>query len=240
METDDFYDVIDATWPAKSKDRSGPWTLREGSGGGKRVSAATTVEDVDESDIAAAEATMKTQRQTPLFSIREGQEELDRILKERGYRKIDLSIVLAMSVAELSEKPIPPVTAFPIWPGMAIQDEIWDAGGIGPERRAVMERAETAKTTVFGRTKGRAAGTLFAACHQKTAMIHAVEVLPEMRRNGLARDMAIATAHWALSQGADTLATIATSENSAAQALYRSLGMSEVARYHYRAYPSTG
>ena len=33
--------AMDATWPAAAMHRAGPWMLRNGAGGGKRVSAAT-------------------------------------------------------------------------------------------------------------------------------------------------------------------------------------------------------
>ena len=34
----DWFATIDGTWPAAAYHRLGPWTLREGRGGGSRVS----------------------------------------------------------------------------------------------------------------------------------------------------------------------------------------------------------
>jgi hypothetical protein len=39
-----LFDVIDATWPAAQMLRDGAFVLRNGQGGGKRVSAASLVE----------------------------------------------------------------------------------------------------------------------------------------------------------------------------------------------------
>ena len=54
----DWFATIDGTWPAAAYHRLGPWTLREGRGGGSRVSAATCDVPVSAADIAAAEAAM--------------------------------------------------------------------------------------------------------------------------------------------------------------------------------------
>ena len=53
-ESTKLYEVLDATWPAASMARVGPWTIREGAGGGKRVSAATAETAWTDGDIAEA------------------------------------------------------------------------------------------------------------------------------------------------------------------------------------------
>jgi GNAT superfamily N-acetyltransferase len=65
-------------------------------------------------------------------------------------------------------------------------------------------------------------------------MIHAVEVRPSLRRRGAGRQILAAAAQWAAEQGADRLALAVTQANSAARALYASLGMQPVGEYHYR------
>jgi ribosomal protein S18 acetylase RimI-like enzyme len=74
----------------------------------------------------------------------------------------------------------------------------------------------------------------FVALHGQTAVIHAVEVRPALRRNGAARQMLRAAAHWAAEMGADRLALAVTEANLPARALYASLGMQPVGQYHYR------
>ena len=51
----DLYDVVDTTWPAAATHAIGCFTLRDGQGGGKRVSAATLVHDLVVDDIAASD-----------------------------------------------------------------------------------------------------------------------------------------------------------------------------------------
>ena len=72
-----LYDVSEGTWPPARSWVQGPWTLRDGAGGGKRVSAATALGNVTDGDIAQAEAEMRGIGQHPLFMIREGEGVLD-------------------------------------------------------------------------------------------------------------------------------------------------------------------
>ena len=65
-------------------------------------------------------------------------------------------------------------------------------------------------------------------------MIHALEVLPHQRRQGVAGRIMRAAAIWAEEQGAHTISLIVTQANAGAGALYASLGMSLVGQYHYR------
>ncbi len=67
----------------------GPWTIRDGQGGGKRVSAATAHSAVNDDDIAQAEVAMLDLGQTPLFMIRDGDAALDKLLETRGYSVVD-------------------------------------------------------------------------------------------------------------------------------------------------------
>lgn len=229
----DLPGVMDATWPAAALHRAGPWLLREGRGGGKRVSAASAEAQWQPSDIALAEAAQAELGQPPLFVLRAGDEALDAELEARGYRIIDPVIAYAAPVAQLTAVPVPPIRVFPIWPPLAIQTEIWAEGGIGPERLAVMARTAD-RTSLLGRINDRAAGSAFVALHGDTAMLHALHVLPEQQRHGLGAHMTRAAAFWARDRGAVNLSLVVTRENAPARALYASLGMQIVGQYHYR------
>ena len=84
-----LYDVCDATWPPVRFIPQGPWTLREGQGGGKRVSAASANGPVTEADIDAAIAGLAELNQKPLFQVRDGDDALDAMLEARGFVVID-------------------------------------------------------------------------------------------------------------------------------------------------------
>lgn len=226
--------LIDGTWPAARFLSAGPFTLREGQGGGSRVSAATAEGPVTEADIDAAEAGMRALGQVPIFMLREGENDLDARLAARGYEMFDPVNAWACPVAQLTGIPLPPVTIFPIWPPLAIMREIWAAGGIGPARLAVMDRARGPKTALLARFNEKPGGVAFVAIHEGTAMLHALEILPHQRRQGLGKWMMRGAAFWAADHGAHTLSVVCTRANAGANALYSSLGMKIVGQYHYR------
>ncbi|MEX5727508.1 GNAT superfamily N-acetyltransferase [Rhodovulum iodosum] len=234
MTETDWFAAIEATWPPAARQEVGPITVRDGQGGGKRVSAATVQGRVTEADLARAEDAMRALGQTPLYQIRGAQRPLDHALAARGYVRIDPVVVLAAPVAMLATAPPPPVSAFTMWPPLRIMEDIWAEGGIGPARLAVMGRVVGPKTALLGRQNDRAAGVAFAACHGPVALCHALEVAPAHRRQGVAGNLMRATALWAADAGAGILAALVTEENAAARALYASLGMAVVENYHYR------
>lgn len=229
-----IYAVCEHTWPAARVWQHKGWTLRDGAAGGKRVSAATL--GAPGADIATAEAAMRDMGQQPLFMLREGEEDLDGELAARGYALVDPVQAYACPVAHLTARPIPPVTAFTIWEPLAIMVEIWAKGGIGPARLAVMDRAHS-KTAIFARWNEQPAGVAFAALHDGICMVHAVEVLPHQRQQGVAGWIMRRAAFWAAEQGAQMMTVLCTSDNNGANALYHSLGMTRVATYHYRQMP---
>jgi GNAT superfamily N-acetyltransferase len=222
-------EVMEATWPPASHRRLGPFTLRDGAGGGKRVSAASCEAEFTEADLEAAEAAMAE----PLLLIREGDRSLDAALERRGWRVVDPVVAYAAPVAALTAD-LPPLAAFPHWPPLEIARSVWAEGGIGPDRIAVMDRVAGPKAALLGRIDDRSAGVAFIACHKEQAMVHALEVRESHRRQGLGRNLVHAAANWAAEQGATRLSLVVTRQNVAARALYARLGMSVVGQYHYR------
>lgn len=234
MTPQELYAVTEATWPPATATRMGPWTIRFGAGGGKRVSAATAEAPFGETEIDLAEEAMLGLGQPRLFMIRDGDDALDAALEARGYRVIDPVVAYAMPLSALPSEPLPRLACFDIWPPLAVQRDLWAEGGIGPERVAVMDRITGPKTAIFGRTEDRPAGTAVIAVDKKVAMIHAIEVSPSLRRRQVGRNMLRHAGAWAQDQGAETLSLLVTRANEGANALYSSLGMRIVGRYHYR------
>jgi len=165
LTAEQLYTACEATWPPASSVIIDGWTLRDGAGGGKRVSAATLAREG--ADPAAAEFIMDASGEDPLFMIRQGDGALDSQLALRGYEIIDPVVMYQCPVAQLTDKPIPKVTTFAVWEPLAIMEEIWAQGGIGPARLAVMHRAEV-KTGIFGRVNDIPAGVAFAGLHDCT------------------------------------------------------------------------
>jgi GNAT superfamily N-acetyltransferase len=229
-----LYDVCEGTWPPARAWAEGVWTLRDGAG--KRVSAATAIGDVTDSDIPAAEAAMRGMGQRSLFMIRAGDEALDAMLDARVYGLIDEVQLYVAPVEMLMDVPIPRVTCFTIWEPLAIMTEIWATDGIGPDRLAVMERAKI-KTGIFARWNEKPGGVAFAGVHESIAMVHGVVTLAHQRKQGVAQWMMRAAAFWAAKQGATHISVLCVSENKPANSLYTKLGFTPVGTYHYRQSP---
>ena len=234
LSADQAFAALEATWPAAEVEATGPWLIRTGLGGGKRVSAASVMGAFDVSDLEQAEAAMQALGQPHLFALRPGDEALDKALAARGYGIVDPTLIHAIEVGELTTEPLPRVAAFQIWRPLAIINDIWVQGGIGPARQAVMQRANGAKTAILARHSDQPAGAAFVAIHENVAMIHAIEVVGDLRRQGVGRNILRAAAFWAQDHGATHLALAVTRANAGANALYASVGFTLVGHYHYR------
>lgn len=223
--------ALEATWPAAARHRVGPWTIREGRGGGSRVSAATADGPWRGDDIAEAEDAMADLGQRALFMVRADEGALDAALAARGYAVLDpvnLYLARAGTVAG------PLHRTYRIWPPIAAQADIWRGAGIGPDRLAVMDRAGGPKTAILGRIDEDPAGVAFVAVHGAIAMLHALEVAGGHRRRGLGSGMLGACGAWAAEHGAIWLALAVTVTNDGANALYLRAGMRVAGGYHYR------
>jgi ribosomal protein S18 acetylase RimI-like enzyme len=220
--------LMEATWPPVRAWVQGAVTFRDGAGGGKRVSAASCDGAFTEADLAALQAMADA-----LVLIRATDQALDQHLQALGWRVVDPVVAYAAPVATLTAD-LPPLAAFPHWPPLAVAATIWDEGGIGPARLAVMDRVTGPKTALLARHEDRPAGTAFVACNGADAMLHALEVRPALRRQGLGRTLLHAAANWAAAQGAQRLSLVVTEQNAAARALYTRIGMQVVGQYHYR------
>jgi len=229
-----LYAAIDATWAPAAITREGPWTIREGRGGGQRVCAATAAGAVRAADLPTAEAAMRALGQTPLFMIRHGEAALDAMLAARGYVVVDPVNIRLGRLAPLIAAPLPLARVFPGWEPLAIQREIWVEGGIGPGRIAVMERVRAPKTSILGRLGQAPAATAFVALHEGVAMMHALTVRERHRRRGMAALMCRQAAFWAAVRGGTHLAALCTRANVGSNALCASLGLEVVGHYHYR------
>ncbi|MEM8848558.1 MAG: GNAT family N-acetyltransferase [Pseudomonadota bacterium] len=231
----DWQAIIDACWPAERTWTDGPWTHRATPGAGGRVNA---ISGDAPDQIDRAEATARDTGRRASFVIWPGQDALDTALAARGYTIEDAVHLYTIDTAALTADPLPHATGFTIWPPLQIMRDIWNAGGIGPERQAVMARAAR-PCAAMARVDDRAAGVGFVAAQDGTALLSAVEVLEHHRRKGVSALILRAAAHWALAQGCGRVALVTTRDNLAANAAYSSHGMAIVEGYHYRRAPQT-
>jgi hypothetical protein len=224
--------AMDATWPPAEFRQTGPWLLRRGAGGGQRVSAASTEDQ--SAALGPAEKTMRDWGQPLLFRVTPDQAQLDERLAGAGYAVKDPVALYAAPVADLADGRDETVKVFRVTAPLAMVDEIWTRGGIGPGRRAVMARPTGPRMTLLARADDRPVGVAFVAIDGDIAMIHAIEVAPEHRRKGGGAILFHGAASFAAEHGADWLTLAVTEANAPARALYEKLGMTLAGRYHYR------
>lgn len=215
MTDGDWFEAVDATWPAAQFHHHDGWIIREGLGGGKRVSAAS-----GSGDIELAERAQKSLGQDLLFMIRPQDGDLDAQLAARGYEIIDPVVILAKTLPSTGNSNSTTQGA------TQASVDIWEKGGIGPERRAVMDRAKGPKTIVQ-----MTGGCAFVSCHKDVAMIHALEVDQDHRRKGIGRTLEQAASEWS---PVPTIAALTVETNTASRGLFTAAGYKEVSKYHYR------
>ena len=225
--------LISKTWPAESILHTPPVTLRFGVGG-QRASAATVDSPITPEQLRAAEDAMK-ERGEFLFRIRHRQDDLDRLLSDQGYARRDPTNILLGPTSEILSTGRASVTAFAIWPPLGIMKNIWTENDVDEHRQAIMERAPHPKVAILGRGNAKPGGVAFASADTGIAMIHAVAVQKDLRRQKIAQSMMVAIAEWANSNDIPWIATLCTENNTIARRLYQSLGMKIVGQYHYRA-----
>ncbi|MFK5996901.1 MAG: GNAT family N-acetyltransferase [Rhodobacterales bacterium] len=227
-----LFATIDATWAPFAFHQHKGWLIREGAGGGQRVSAATVLPGAQNNpDIGSAADKMRSMGQKALFMVRSSDGDLDAKLSELGYKIVDPVTILITPTDNLlntAPKQHHSVTALKAPDTTA--KSVWGNGGIDRPRLNVMARVKTAKTTISAGNMGVA----FAACHKGIAMVHAVEVSKNHRRKGVANALMLGAAHWAKQQECAWLAVLTVRANTPACALYDRLKMKEAAAYHYR------
>ncbi|WP_405403208.1 GNAT family N-acetyltransferase [Paracoccus sp. Ld10] len=229
----DLVAAFEATWPPAESVRCGGFLVGRGAGAGGRVSSAIAVGPWAHDDIDAACARHASWGQPPLFRAWGDEADLIAALTARGLTAHTPTLIMAAPLSALTDRPVPPVTAFAIWPPLAIQRQIWVAGNIDAARQGVMERVSQPKAALLGRISDRAAGAGFVALHDRVAMVHAIEVLPAFRRQGLAGWMMRQAAHWAQDLGATRAGLAVSRANTAAQATYASIGFAVAGSYAY-------
>lgn len=228
--TADHFAVIDATWPAARSVMAGGFRVREGLGGGSRVSSASLEVPFSGCDIDVAIRAQESLGQEAKFMLRPDDLALDAALAARGFEIFDPVIIYDMALADVPE----PAGVTAQWPPEPEASALWDEGHIGAERRLVMERAASPKVALMGRIDAQPAAAAFVGLHGDIAMLHALVTLPRFRRRGLGRKMMEGVMQWARAQGASRLSLVVTEANEAANRLYAGLGMAPVTRYHYR------
>ncbi|HRO13940.1 MAG TPA: GNAT family N-acetyltransferase [Paracoccus sp. (in: a-proteobacteria)] len=222
-----------ATWPAAEYAEAGGFRVGRGMGAGGRVGSGRAAGPWSDADIDRIVRIQRNWGEPPLIAVDDDDAALAATLKARGWLRHRPTLVMQAQVSALTDREIPPVTAMDLWPPLAIQRDIWADQGIDAARQAVMERTPGPKAAILGRVQDRAGGAAFAAVHGPIAMVHAVAVLPPLRRMGLAGWMVRRAATFAANQGAARLVLTVRQSNEGALALYAGLGFIPCGGYSY-------
>jgi GNAT superfamily N-acetyltransferase len=230
-----LFDAVDATWAPLAFHNHEGWLIREGAGGGQRVSAATLLAGTKNAKVSSAANKMLSIGQNPLFMIKESDLDLDAELEAMDYAVVDPVAILTAPTDSLLQRQ--PMLAHHIDSLIAPDNaatKIWANGGIDQNRLNVMQRVKCPKTILSAGDMGVA----FAAAHADIAMVHAVEVANNHRRKGIANALMFEAFRWAKDQNCNWVSVLTVRKNLAANKLYEALGMTEAAAYHYRSYVS--
>lgn len=227
----DLFQALDATWPPYAFHNYKGWLIREGAGGGQRVSAATLLQNTQHYEISAAEEKMDSIGKNPLFMIHSPHDNLDRKLQTKGYNIVDPVAILVSPIKNLLSHPSTNINQILRLdkPNTSAKN-IWKAGGIDQARLNIMARVTVPKTILAADDMGVA----FAAAYDGIAMVHAVEVAKDHRRKGVANSLMHEAIQFANDQNCQWLAVLTVRANKPANSLYEALGMVEAASYHYR------
>ncbi|MFV0294150.1 MAG: GNAT family N-acetyltransferase [Paracoccus sp. (in: a-proteobacteria)] len=226
--------ALEASWPAAKYAMAGTFHAGCAQDGGMRVNSARPVTpNWIEDDIQQVEAIQARWNQPPTIQVSADDRRLAELLNASGWQARTPTLIMSAPVTALTDRQVPPVTSFALWPPLAIQRELWAELGIGPARQAIIERVSLPKAAILGRVDDRAAGVAFIAACDKLAVLHALEIVPNLRRKGLAGWIIRKAAFWAGTHGCKALCLAVTRDNSPAITLYRGLGFTETGGYSY-------
>jgi GNAT superfamily N-acetyltransferase len=231
----ELFDALDATWAPMALHNHAGWIIREGAGGGQRVSAATHLPNAQDAKVSDAVNKMTSLGQTPLFMIRSFDVGLDAELQALGYGVVDpVAILIAPTETLHDRRPLQTHHINRLEAPGTKAINIWAAGGVDQNRVNIMDRVKGSKTILSVDRMGVA----FAAAYNDIAMVHAVEVASKHRRKGVANALMYAACQWAHDQNCNWVAVLTVRDNMPAKTLYENLRMTEAAAYHYRIRPS--
>ncbi|MEL6768223.1 MAG: GNAT family N-acetyltransferase [Pseudomonadota bacterium] len=251
-----FAKASDATWPGERVAWIGGWKLRFTEGAGSRAASAWAAAPEPPLGGAALDARIREVADRyraaglrPRFQIWAGDDALDAALDGQGWERYDPSLLLARPATPPLE--MPAVDAETMREGreamavivrtpLAILDEVWREGGVGPARRGVLDRAPQPKAYILGRVGMRPSGAVAMTLDGEVALTQALWVSPEARGAGLGRVLMTAASRFAAEAGATVLAHAVIEENATAIAIYERLGYQAFGRYHYRRAPEKG
>ncbi|QTE28711.1 GNAT family N-acetyltransferase [Pengzhenrongella sicca] len=238
-----------ALWrPVEVRDVDG-WRLGLSAGFTRRANSVVAL--AEPADVRASldevERVYATARQPAIFRVcaQSLPENLDEVLRSRGYRTVSRTQVMVRGdleqLAELAELAVLGARAQLTTTEAAAPDDAWltawlavkSAHPVDPAVAAAVLRGAPA-AYVRARSEGRTVGVIRAAREQEWVGLSCLCVDAGARRRGLGRALTLEALRVAASRGARRAFLQVEESNEAAIALYEELGFAPAARYVYR------
>lgn len=229
-------------WPALDSRDIGGWRLRLSGGYTKRANSINALGPDFSTDIEALEAPYRERGQTPVWRLTPlAPPETEALLVARGYRAIERSL---LQVCPLHDRfPADPAVAIAPSPSPAWLQAFAAHSPVKPEHRETMQRmlqsiAQPAGFA-FVQHEGRPMAMAIGAVEGDHMGLFDVLVMPDARRQGLARRVTESLYAWAWKQGARFAYLQVVATNAAAMQLYEAQGFRTVYAYEYRIPPAS-
>lgn len=223
-------------WPAlESRDLDG-WRLRFSNGYTKRSNSINALEENSSTDIEALEAPYRARGQRPAWRLSPlAPAVMPELLAARGYSNVERSLVQHCPLHEgFAPDPVVEIQPqpTPVW-----IEAFCAHSPVRPEHRETMERMLAAIATPKGfalvQHEGRPMAMAIGAVDGDHMGLFDVLVMPEARRQGLARRVTESLYAWAWQQGARFAYLQVVAANAAAVPLYEAQGFRTVYAYSY-------
>ncbi len=229
-------------WPAlESQDVQG-WHLRFSGGYTKRANSINALDPTASADIEAVEAPVRERGRPPVWRLTPlapfGM--ADR-LKARGYQPIERSLLQRCPLHEGFQAD--PAVEIAASPTPAWLDAFATYSPVKPEHRETMQRMLQAIAQpagfAFVQHEGRPMAMAIGAVEDDHMGLFDVLVMPEARRQGLARRVTESLYAWAWERGARFAYLQVVATNAAAMPLYAAQGFRTVYEYEYLIPPTS-
>lgn len=244
--------LADRGWPALEREELEGWALRASAGVTNRANSvltAGTVPDLRRA-IRSAEAWYRSRDLPAVFQVSPASPAgLTDELRSRGYRphsQTDILVAESRTIAALDAPTHAGAAGDPLTfteaPGPGWLDTWWSVDGRGGEaERSVVERILVGGPALYAAhgDPGSPDAVARLALVGEWGGLFAVATRPAARRAGRARQLILALAAAAESRGARRLWLQVLAENTAAAALYRSLGFERASHYCYWTAPGS-
>lgn len=223
-------------WPALESQNQDGWHLRFSGGYTKRSNSINAISEDASTDIEDLEAPYRARGQRPAWRLSPlAPPAMVGLLEARGYSNIERSLVqrcplhdgfTADPAVEIGPQPTP-----------AWIEAFCAHSPVRPEHRETMERMLAAIATPKGfalvQSNGRPMAMAIGAVEGDHMGLFDVLVMPEARRQGLARRVTESLYAWAWQRGARFAYLQVVAANAAALPLYEAQGFRTVYAYSY-------